>query len=169
LHQLARRIQPSNTPGWPEFAEFDCFACHHTIQNVDSTYYTRAKDTFLTPGTEWSPSRRQARGFPGVAGIPPWEASQYLVFRQFVAVMAPEARPTLDQELAALATHMGKMSTAAPEKILSFRPARLTSFVESVTPDPHVTFACFTRDASRVCRAFTPEAAQTPSRSRPRP
>ena len=33
MQRLARRAQPLSAPGWPEFAEFDCFACHHAVPN----------------------------------------------------------------------------------------------------------------------------------------
>ena len=56
LELLAAQAQPPARP-WPEFAESDCFACHHDLRQ---------------------PSRRIARGFGGRApGLLPWNDWPY--------------------------------------------------------------------------------------------
>jgi hypothetical protein len=56
LELLAARAQPATRP-WPEFAESDCFACHHDLRQ---------------------PSRRIQRGYGGSApGLVPWSEWPY--------------------------------------------------------------------------------------------
>ncbi len=139
--RLSRRGQQENAPGWPEFAEFDCFACHREVRNVESTYFTRDDRNFLKPGEEWPPSWRQKSGYEGVAGIPRWDASQYVVFRELVKAVAPEARQTLDEKMAVLGQLMAKISAANPQKISTAATDvadfvdDLISLVEDVKPD----------------------------------
>ena len=117
LKRLARRTQQPAAPAWPEFAEFECFACHHEVKNVKSTYYRRGPDRRLQPVAEWPVSWREARGYPGVAGIPPWNPARYFIFRQFVQVAAPESRNTLEQELNNINTLMAKVGANDPAQI----------------------------------------------------
>ncbi len=133
VQRLARRGQQENAPGWPEFAEFDCFACHREVRNVGSTYFSRDERDFLKKGEEWPPSWRQRRGYDGVAGIPRWDASQYVVFRELVKAVAPEARQTLDEKMAVLGQLMGKISAADPKKI-SVAATDAAAFVDTLIP-----------------------------------
>ncbi len=62
LRENMRRISRNAGKFWPEYAELDCFACHHNL--------TAPKDSW-----------RQERGYPGRrAGNPPWNPSRYAVF-----------------------------------------------------------------------------------------
>src|SRR6266545_2416943 len=117
LKRLARRTQQRAATAWPEFAEFECFACHHEVKNVPSTYYRRGQEKRLQPGAEWPVSWREARGYTGVAGIPPWNPARYFVFRQFVQVTAPESSRTLEQELNNVNTLMAKVGANDPAQI----------------------------------------------------
>ena len=64
--QLQRVAREAQSAVWPEYAELDCFACHHSL--------TAAKDSW-----------RQDRAYPGRrAGVPPWNLSRYAVLRQVV-------------------------------------------------------------------------------------
>jgi Cytochrome c554 and c-prime len=117
LKRLARRTQQQAATAWPEFAEFECFACHHEVKNVKSTYYRRGPDRRLQAMTEWLVSWREARGYPGVAGIPPWNPARYFIFRQFVQAAAPESHKTLEQELHNINTLMAKVGANDPAQI----------------------------------------------------
>src|SRR5499426_537251 len=117
LKRLARRTQQRAATAWPEFAEFECFACHHEVKNVKSTYYRRGPDRRLQPVAEWPVSWREARGYPGVAGIPPWNPARYFIFRQFVQATAPESRNALEQELNNINTLMAKVGANDPAQI----------------------------------------------------
>jgi hypothetical protein len=64
LREELRRLSRESKDGvWPEYAELDCFACHHSL--------TAAKDSW-----------RQERGYPGRRpGNPPWNLSRYVILR----------------------------------------------------------------------------------------
>jgi hypothetical protein len=117
LKRLARRTQQRAAAAWPEFAEFECFACHHEVKNVPSTYYRHGPERRLQPGVEWPVSWREARGYTGVAGIPPWNPARYFIFRQFVQATAPESSNTLEQELNHVNTLMAKVGANDPAQI----------------------------------------------------
>jgi hypothetical protein len=64
LNRLNRR---ASGPHWPEFAEYECFACHHSL---------------TTPEASW----RQAAGYRSrPPGAPVWNPSTYAVFRHVAA------------------------------------------------------------------------------------
>jgi Cytochrome c554 and c-prime len=79
LNRLSR-ASASNTT-WPEFAELECFACHHSLTQ---------------PQDSW----RQAAGYPGrTPGAPAWNASRYIVFRDLVSQVSPQTSKQLDSNL----------------------------------------------------------------------
>jgi hypothetical protein len=117
LKRLVRRTQQRDAPAWPEFAEFECFACHHEVNNIESSYYRRGDDGRLQEGAPWDVSWRQQRGYPGVPGIPPWNPARYYVLRQVVQAIAPESRATLDQELSTVSTLMATVGASDPAQI----------------------------------------------------
>ena len=81
LRRLARRAQGTV---WPEYAELQCFACHHSL--------TAAKDSW-----------RQERGYAGRRpGNVPWDESRYAVFRQLAHAVNAPAGQELDAELGKL-------------------------------------------------------------------
>lgn len=95
LKQLARRAESTAwNQAWPEFAEFDCYACHHSLRQ---------------------PSWRQVRGYKGTPGHPTWNDSRYVVFRHFVAQISPEIRQTLDQHIERLHHLLGQASSRRQE------------------------------------------------------
>jgi hypothetical protein len=78
---LTRLSRSAEGQFWPEFAELDCFACHHNL---------------TAPLDSW----RQARGYPGRnPGAPAWNASRYVVLRHLVEQVNPVGRRQLDAEL----------------------------------------------------------------------
>src|SRR5258708_4635693 len=81
LRRLARRAQGNV---WPEYAELQCFACHHSLG--------AAKDSW-----------RQERGYAGRRpGNVPWDESRYVVFRQLVHELDAGSGQQLDTELGRL-------------------------------------------------------------------
>lgn len=60
LELLAHRAESPQAP-WPEFTEYDCFACHHDLQK-----------------TSW----RQARGYSGRPGSLPWSNWHFTLLQQ---------------------------------------------------------------------------------------
>lgn len=88
MKRLARRAESEPWhQAWPELAEFDCYACHHSLRE---------------------PSWRQARGYKGTPGYPTWNDSRYAVFRHLVAQVSPETRQTLDQKIDQLHKLLGQ-------------------------------------------------------------
>src|SRR5262252_769521 len=117
LKRLARRTQQRSAPAWPEFAEFECFACHHDVNNIESSYYRRGEGDRLQEGALWDVSWRQQRGYAGVPGIPPWNPARYYVLRQVIQAIAPENRAALDQELNTVSMLMVQVGASAPAQI----------------------------------------------------
>jgi hypothetical protein len=82
---------------WPEYAELECFACHHS----------------LTPANE---SWRQEVGYEGRrAGDPPFNASRFMVFQHMAAKVNPAAAQQLDQEVRKLHTLMSRLTADRDE------------------------------------------------------
>lgn len=79
LREELRRLSRESKDGvWPEYAELDCFACHHSL--------TAAKDSW-----------RQERGYSGRRpGNPPWNLSRYAILRH----VAEESDRASAQQLA---------------------------------------------------------------------
>src|SRR5579871_419009 len=64
--QLRRVAREAQAGVWPEYAQRDCFACHHSL--------TAAKDSW-----------QQERGYTGRRpGNPPWNLSRYAILRQVI-------------------------------------------------------------------------------------
>ncbi len=83
MNQIARSLA---TDGVPDFALFDCFACHHELQNA---------------------SWRQQRALSSrVPGQPAWDASSWVVSRHLVDVVWPEASPRFAEHIATIATSL---------------------------------------------------------------
>jgi hypothetical protein len=81
LKRLARHAQG---PAWPEFSDYSCFSCHHSLTK---------------PETSW----RQERGYPHrSAGAPPWDSAHYIVFRILAKDVDAAASQQLDAQLATL-------------------------------------------------------------------
>jgi len=75
-------------PNWPDYAELDCFACHHAL--------TTPSDSWRLTTTDYYQGRR--------AGVPAWNASRYIVFRSFVGVIDSLHAQQLDSSLTQLST-----------------------------------------------------------------
>ena len=89
LQRLARRARSST---WPEYAELDCFACHHSL--------TAPKDSW-----------RQDVGYAGrTPGVPAWNAARFVVFRYAAAETDAATAGKLETEMATLSGLMGQLS-----------------------------------------------------------
>jgi hypothetical protein len=94
MDRLARR---ANSANWPEYAELDCFACHHSL--------TKPEDSW-----------RQEQGYPGrTPGVPAWNESRYVVFRHVVRKTNPDAAIQLDSDLRHLQSLLGQRNGNAQE------------------------------------------------------
>ena len=91
LRQLERRARG---PDWPEYAELDCFSCHHALAK---------------PADSW----RQELGYPGrPPGTPPWNRSRMVVLRHVVRDADPQLAQQLDAEMAKVAAAMSRLAPA---------------------------------------------------------
>lgn len=81
LRENLLRISRNTGKIWPEYAELDCFACHHSL--------VAAKDSW-----------RQEHGYEGRrAGNPPWNPSRYAVFQLVAAEIDRASAQQLDAEV----------------------------------------------------------------------
>ncbi|HEX6895968.1 MAG TPA: hypothetical protein VF146_11890, partial [Bryobacteraceae bacterium] len=84
--QLKRVARESQSGIWPEYAELDCFACHHNL--------VAAKDSW-----------RQERGYASRRpGNPPFNLSRYVVLREVVQQADPAAAQQLNSEVDKVST-----------------------------------------------------------------
>ena len=91
LRRLERRAHGG---AWPEYAELDCFSCHHALAKSDESW-------------------RQQLGYAGrKPGSPPWNSSRTAVLRLIVADADPALASQLDAEMSRLAAAMSHLSPA---------------------------------------------------------
>jgi hypothetical protein len=96
LERLARRASGTN---WPEYAELDCFACHHSL--------TKPEDSW-----------RQELGYSGrKPGVPAWNDSRYLVFRHLARKTNADLATQLDADVAKLTSLFGQLNGSLQEII----------------------------------------------------
>ncbi len=89
LRRLARRARSST---WPEYAELDCLACHHSL--------TAPKDSW-----------RQEVGYAGrTPGVPAWNSASFVVLRYAAAETDAATAGKLVSEMATLSGLMGQLS-----------------------------------------------------------
>ena len=98
LDRLARRVKG---PIWPEYAELDCFACHHSL--------TRAEDSW-----------RQAQGYENRArpGLPQLQVSRYLTARRVLQTWDAQAAQELDGVMAKLQIEASRLN-ARPDEVVT--------------------------------------------------
>jgi len=101
--QLRRVVRNAQGSSWPEFADLDCFACHHSLTNAE---------------TSW----RQQQGYSGrITGSPPWNLSRYALLAHSSAEMGvARSLSTEVEKLYAI------MSTVSPDRTKAAAQARTT-------------------------------------------
>lgn len=87
LLQLARRARSRN---WPDFAEMDCFGCHHALKQGG-----------------W----RQARAFKVAPGLPAWSPARFVMLRHIFELFARGEIESLQAQATQLASTMAKSGT----------------------------------------------------------
>ncbi len=97
LDRLARRVKG---PVWPEYAELDCFACHHSL--------TRPEDSW-----------RQAAGYEHRArpGLPQLQVSRYLTGRRVLQAWDAQAAVELDGVMGKLQIEASRLN-ARPDEVV---------------------------------------------------
>ncbi len=91
LARLARRARSST---WPEYAEYDCFACHHSL--------TKPEESWRLTSDSYYAGRK--------AGAPAWNASRYIAFRYAAKEADAATAAKLESEISALASLMGQLN-----------------------------------------------------------
>jgi len=107
LQRVARDSQ-SKAQGnaWPEFADLDCYACHHSLTSAENSW-------------------RQELGYAGRRpGSPPWNLSRYAVLRQIVNEMDRDGARNLETEVQKL---YATMSAGNPDRSQAAAQARATA------------------------------------------
>ncbi|HSP67722.1 MAG TPA: multiheme c-type cytochrome [Bryobacteraceae bacterium] len=103
LQRVARNTQGN---AWPEFADLDCFACHHNLTSSENSW-------------------RQELGYTGrKAGSPPWNLSRYAVLRQIANEVDRDNGRRLETEIEKL---YGIMSATNADRNQAATQARATS------------------------------------------
>jgi hypothetical protein len=127
LREQLRRVARESQGGiWPEYAELDCFACHHNL--------TAAKDSW-----------RQERGYPGRRpGNPPFNLSRYVVFKHVIQDADPVAvqdlRAGIDQVYAGVtALNSDRRQVAVEATSVSELAGRLAQRLNGMKFDPPQT------------------------------
>jgi hypothetical protein len=122
LNRLNRR---ASGPDWPEFAEYECFACHHSLTK---------------PEASW----RQAGGYHGRhPGAPVWNPSTYAVFRHIASAVDPSTTGQLVSRLQTIEKVSGRMSSkdelAASAREASGLTDRIVQQVQAQSYDRSLT------------------------------
>ncbi|MGQ0793521.1 MAG: multiheme c-type cytochrome [Deltaproteobacteria bacterium] len=96
MEQLSYRTKKNSWRAWPDFADFDCFSCHHDL------------------GTDpW----RQAKGYTRTPGLPPWNTARYVTVRHLAAKISPSLKGQIDKEVATLSGLLDKAGSGGPSQI----------------------------------------------------
>jgi Cytochrome c554 and c-prime len=114
LVQLARRATSEN---WPDFAEMDCFGCHHELKQGG-----------------W----RQARAFRVAPGLPIWSPSRLVMLRHIFELFARGDIESIQAQATQLASTMAK-SGANGDTIASIATQMAESMSSIVNKLMHVT------------------------------
>ena len=153
--QLKRIARESQGGIWPEYAELDCFACHHSL--------TAAKDSW-----------RQERGYPGRRpGNPPWNLSRFVVFRHVIQEADPGASGQLNsqvdkvyalvtalgsdrKEIAAEALSASQVADGLAQKLdaMRFDQAMTLRLLKSISTDAEAIAAQGERSAEQATMAM---------------
>jgi hypothetical protein len=87
LNRVARHASSGE---WPEYADLDCFACHHSLTTAENSW-------------------RQARGYAGhQTGAPPFNNAHYAVFTVLAEEIDPSGAKELDSAMEAVYKDVSK-------------------------------------------------------------
>ena len=103
LQRLAVRARSST---WPEYAELDCFACHHDLTAAQNSW-------------------RQGVGYAGrTPGVPAWNSARFVVFRYGASETDAATARKLESEMATLSGLLGQLSADREQIALSAERAQ---------------------------------------------
>jgi hypothetical protein len=88
---LERLSYRSKSGVWPEYSEFDCFSCHHSLSRPEDSWRQELGYRDRRPGNS------------------PWNDARLAVARTILRVSDPENAKTLESQLQTLATEVSKL------------------------------------------------------------
>ena len=151
LNRLNRR---ASGPNWPEYAEYECFACHHSLTK---------------PEASW----RQAEGYRDrLPGAPVWNPSTYAVFRyvagavdasttnqlitQLREIEQLSGKPASKDQLAARAQEAGALADRIAHEVqaLSYDRNLVTRLLHEIASDSETIAAEGERSAEQATMAL---------------
>jgi hypothetical protein len=103
-----------NTQGnfWPEYADLDCFACHHSLTTAENSWQQKRGYPPLPNGAP-ATGGLPAYGTGRHPGNPPWNLSRYAILRQMVSELDPASSRELEGNIDRL---YGMVSSLNPDK-----------------------------------------------------
>jgi hypothetical protein len=86
LQKQLERVTRNAGKIWPEYADLDCFACHHSLTSAETSWY-------------------QERGYPNRRpGNPAWNLSRFVILRQVLNEVSPDDSRELEGNISRLYT-----------------------------------------------------------------
>lgn len=122
LNRLNRRALGSN---WPDYSEYECYACHHSLTKPDASW-------------------RQAAGYRGrQPGAPVWNPATYVIFRHIANAVDNSASDQLVSEVGSIEQLSGKPGSsdqvAAHAKTAAALADKLAHELQNQTYDRNLT------------------------------
>lgn len=149
MDQLTRRAANGSPNPWPEFSEFNCYACHHDLED-DS----------------W----RQKAGYPGrTPGFPAWNAARYILVQPVAERVSPAISGELSREVATLMKLLDRVGYGSSSQVastagsISNTVSDLQASLETLNVDEGYTYDMLLRisgDGNRIASAGIRSAQQ---------
>lgn len=104
LQRLSRR---ATAPNWPEFAELDCFACHHSLTSAEDSW---RQDLWAKQGwyQDLAQQEKQVAQGGGTPRTAPWNQSRNAVLESLAQEIAPDEAKQLSDDMRKLELSIGE-------------------------------------------------------------
>jgi hypothetical protein len=110
--QLLRVSRNATGNFWPEYADLDCFACHHSLTTAENSWQQKRGYPPLPNGAP-AVGGLPAMGTGRHPGNPPWNLSRYAILRQVISEEDPASSRELEGNIDRL---YGMISSLNPDK-----------------------------------------------------
>jgi hypothetical protein len=110
--QLHRVVRNAQGPIWPEYADLDCFACHHSLTTAENSWLQQ-RGYSPNPDVASSSGPLPAYGTGRHPGNPPWNLSRFAVLREVAKDLQPDSASQLEANIDHL---YGLISSLNPDK-----------------------------------------------------
>jgi len=108
MSQLAGRLRGPAWQDWPEFADFECFSCHHNVGTSEA-------------------SRTDSR-----TGLPTWNPSRYIVFKHALRTVLPAEVGRIEEQVSAF--EMALTDAATDRQAAADAAMMVASLIDRVVP-----------------------------------